>query len=136
MSDYEKLFFPFHYKWLSMTKELSNADFGFLVRALLNAFINEADEPDDLPKELVIPFRFIKDAAERVIEHKKKAGETGRRLAEKRWGEKSGASDGEKSGNASPSIYGKYNTFTKEEVRETFALALKRSYEKDDAKEN
>ena len=136
MSDYEKLFFPFHYKWLSMTKELSNADFGFLVRALLNAFINEADEPDDLPKELVIPFRFIKDAAERVIEHKKKAGETGRRLAEKRWGEKSGASDGEKSGNASPSIYGKYNTLTKEEVQETFALALKRSYGKDDDKEN
>ena len=133
MSDYEKLFFQYHYKWLSMTKELSNADFGFLVRALLNAFINEADEPDDLPKELVIPFRFIKDAAERVIEHKKKAGETGRRLAEKRWGERSGATDENK--DTSRATYGKYNKLTKAEIDETFERALKRTYGNEDEDE-
>lgn len=129
MSDYEKLFFPFHYKWLSMTKELSDADFGILVRAVLGGFITGTDEPEDLPKELVIPFRFIKDAAERVVEHRKKVGETGRRLAEKRWGDKADVSADDKP--KKEGGFGKIGSkLTDAEINETFERALKRTYDK------
>lgn len=127
MNDYEKLFFPFHYKWIAMTRELSDADFGLLIRKLLGDFMTDAGEPADLPTELLIPYRFIKDAAERVIEHKKKAGEEGRRLAEKRWGAKADATGEQKPKNESRTGW-RGTKFVDFDVNEAFERALKRSY--------
>ncbi len=134
MNDYEKLFFPFHYKWIAMTRELSDADFGLLIRKLLGGFMADADEPSDLPTELLIPYRFIRDAAERVIEHKKKASEEGRRLSEKRWSANTNVAGEQKPKNESHT--GRRGTKLVDfDANEAFERALERSYKKSEEDE-
>ena len=119
MKDVEKLYFPLHYKWVSIIEEISDEEFGRLIRALLAHFYWEK-EPQDLPKHLQVAYRFILDAAERVLEKRERASEHSRKMATARWGDK---------------VY--YNG--KERIRagnfdpeEAFQRALKRSREQKD----
>ena len=83
--DNDRKYFPLHYKWIELTGELSDEEFGKLMRALLDGF-SSGNEPEGLPLHLTIAYRFIIDAAQRVVEHREQVASRSKLNAESRWG--------------------------------------------------
>ena len=117
MKNFETLYFPLFYKWVSITEEFSDAEFGRLIRAVLRGAAT-GEEPKGLPKHLAIAYRFIYDAAQRVTEENARKTEQSRRAAQARWGDSGAKATRERE---------RQGTFDPEEA---FRRALERSYGK------
>ena len=91
----DMLYLPVFFNWYEITKELSDEDFGILIRALLKDFSrgetdgrgNEiTDCGKEVGKHLRIVYKFMKDGASRTIESHRKAQEARREGGYRRWG--------------------------------------------------
>lgn len=84
MKEYKELYLPLFYNWLEFTEELSDEEFGILIRALLlNARENAV--PENLDAKIKIVYKFMLDSAKRAHESQKNLSQTRREAVNKRW---------------------------------------------------
>ena len=88
MTEYKELYLPLFYNWYELTEELTNEEFGELVRALL---INgkEGTVPDNLSKGMRIIYKLMLDSAKRAHASQRGLSQIRREAANKRWGKDS-----------------------------------------------
>ena len=84
MSEYKELYLPFYFSWGYMTEELTNAELGDLLRALINNY-SERRVPSELPEKMRIIYKFMLDGAVRTHSSQRELSEKRRESANKRW---------------------------------------------------
>lgn len=84
MSEYKELYLPLFYNWYELTEELTNEEFGELIRTLLlNARENKSAE--NLKGASKMAYNFMLDAAKRTNRNQEQLSEKRREAANKRW---------------------------------------------------
>ena len=84
MSEYKELYLPFYFSWGYMTEELTSAELGDLLRALINNY-SERRVPSELPEKMRIIYKFMLDGAVRTHSSQRELSEKRRESANKRW---------------------------------------------------
>jgi hypothetical protein len=84
MKEYKELYLPLFYNWVEFTEELSDEEFGILIRALLlNARENAV--PENLDAKIKIVYKFMLDSAKRAHESQKNLAQKRSESSNKRW---------------------------------------------------
>ena len=116
----EMLYLPVFFNWYEITEEFSDADFGLLLRTLLNSFSSGNDDcSQTLPKRLRTVYKFMYDNSARTIATHKRMQHARRESGYRRHSKKSEGADAEHKGK--PHLSG----FSPDEA---FKIALERSY--------
>ena len=68
MSDTKNLYMPIFYNTLELAAELSDEEFGIVVRALLGKLGGGATRCENMPAKLKIAYNYMLDSAMRIIE--------------------------------------------------------------------
>lgn len=113
MSDTKNLYMPIFYNTLELTAELSDEEFGIVIRALLTKLGNDLPREESMPVKLKIAYNYMLDAAKRIIERENSGSQ--KSFAKKDKAEKE------------PFPVKRYGNF---DPREAFEKALERSYGK------
>lgn len=77
----DKIYLPFYYSWQEVTDELTDAEFGHLVRAILN-FAKDGETDETMSGAANVAFKFIAD----TIRRSQVKADAGRKGMAKRWG--------------------------------------------------